>query len=69
MDEQYDADHPIELLGALVCASVEDPRHVGRHRKDHEMGRPAMHVADVLAERHLGLDRLDVGVRLTGLGT
>ena len=56
--QQDHADHPVELTRRLVGAVVEDARHVEEHRQHHQVGAPAVHVADQQPERHR---RLQVG--------
>src|SRR3970282_1003266 len=67
-EEQDHSDDPVEFPGRLVRPPVEDPGHVSRHGHHHEVGRPAVHVPDELAEAHLALQELDGAVGRAGAG-
>ena len=66
--EEERANDPVELARRLVRAGVEDADHVQEHGDHHAVRRPAMHVAQQLAEDDDRLEVLDVRVRPLGGG-
>ena len=62
--QQDHADTPVEFARLLVGAGQEDAKHVQPDRDDHQVRRPAVHVAQQLAERDVVLQVENVAERL-----
>ncbi len=58
--QQQHAHHPVELARLLVRPGEEHAEHVQLHHDHHQVGAPAVHVAQQLAERNVALQIQDV---------
>ena len=64
--KQHHAQHPVELARRFVGAGVEDAAHVQHHKQHHQVGRPAVQVAQHLAGRDHELQVFHVLVGVVG---
>ena len=55
-DQEDNADVPIEFARLLVRAGKKDAEHVQLDGDDHQVGSPAMHIAQQFAEGHVVLE-------------
>ncbi len=62
--QQQHADIPVKLARLLVRTGEKDTEHVQPDRNHHQVRRPAMHVAQQLAERNIVLEIEHVAKRL-----